>query len=517
MKIKTSLITLTCLSTIALVGVVLATELANIKLIKLEKTLIQVKSLEVSLLELNRIELEFLLDHTPSLSREFQKESEHFHAIFYEFEHQLSQQNLMIKNLDKLKSEVTKYENDFQIMVKEIDTNKDHIKEIKAEMKMLYKNISSLFLRIEETLENNIHEAQSDITTLIVASLTTVTLIMVFFLSVIGHSIQRKVKSLSHTMTMISEKRDFSIDADDTSSDEISDIAKAFNHVLEDVRGIIGTVQGSVYELSGTTGQLLKDGSNIESALHKQQAETDSVAAAATEMGESIQSVAAITELASSSAQTSLNLASDGLNEVEFTRKTIGNLSEDLLSASEEVHRLSELSLKITSVLDVIKEIAEQTNLLALNAAIEAARAGEQGRGFAVVADEVRTLAGRTQLSTEEITSIILAVQEQTQAVVKTIESCCERGTASVQSSEKAHNKIMSVIQDMQSILDNSVEVAAALEEQSAVSSDIARNINMIRDLTLVNVEGASKNAQSSSSVAQQNEKLSSAVSQFRI
>ncbi|OIQ26418.1 methyl-accepting chemotaxis protein [uncultured Vibrio sp.] len=513
MKIKTSLFSLACFSVISLLVVVSLTEYANIKLIKLEKTLIQVKSLEVSLLELNRIELEFLHSHDTALVASFRSEYQHFEDLLEGFTLQLNDSGIVVSELGKLKQEIKQYNADFKIMVAKIDEDTHHVLELKEEMKILFDDILSIFISVEHTLESDVDEIQNTITLFIIGSLVTVTTILLSISFYISARISRKISALSHSMSEVSKNKDFTVTADDSGKDEIATIATAFNQVLFDTRELIGQVQGTVNELGQISGRLKNDGSSVESALQQQQVQTDSVAAAVTEMGESINVVAQNSNQASNNAQTSYDVANKGLSDVAYTRDTIKTLSQDLVHASEEVDHLSARSQEINTVLKVIKEIAEQTNLLALNAAIEAARAGEQGRGFAVVADEVRTLAGRTQLSTEEISTIILGLQSQTRTVVETMQDCCEKSGQSVESSQQAYSRISDVIEDMQSIRDSSFEITAAMEQQSTVSADIARNVNDIRDITLSNAEGASQNAISANSVLEQTQSLELSVS----
>ncbi|UJL41236.1 hypothetical protein KDH10_002168 [Shewanella vesiculosa] len=241
------------------------------------------------------------------------------------------------------------------------------------------------------------------------------------------------------------------------------------------------------------------------------------VATAITEMGATIDEIAKNTELAATKASQTHDNAQSGQQGVELTVQKITLLAKQLVDSAAVVTELEKDSVTIGSVLDVIRGIADQTNLLALNAAIEAARAGEQGRGFAVVADEVRSLAMRTQSSTEEISSIISILQSRTHSIVSLMQESQQQGRESAEQAEIAGQVLRQITDDVTNIMDMSTQIAAAIEEQSMVAAEVGKNVVIIRDIADESSHAAEENAAASEDVRIRAKALKEAVSQFSV
>ena len=243
--------------------------------------------------------------------------------------------------------------------------------------------------------------------------------------------------------------------------------------------------------------------------------ETDMVATAVTEMVATVDEIAKNTQEAAKKAEITNNNAEKGKQGVGHTITQIEHLSSNLMTSEQVVHELAKDSETIGSVLDVIRGIAEQTNLLALNAAIEAARAGEQGRGFAVVADEVRTLASRTQDSTQEIESIITALQSRTQKIVEHMAGCRTQGDESANSADSAGQMLEEITHDISTIMDMNTAIAAAIQQQSSVAQEVNQHVVSIRDVAEQSGEMSHQNSQMSEELSQQAQVLKAEVSRF--
>lgn len=247
------------------------------------------------------------------------------------------------------------------------------------------------------------------------------------------------------------------------------------------------------------------------------QQRADLVATAANEMSSSALEVAQSASGARDAAQQADVSARGSLGVVNETITSINLLAGDVQQVADAMHRLTQDTARIGNVLDVIKGIAEQTNLLALNAAIEAARAGEQGRGFAVVADEVRTLAQRTQASTEEIHQMISNVQSGTRDAVQAMQKSQERTQQSVSLSQKAGESITAINAAIEAIKQMNTQIAAAAEEQSAVSEDINSNINNVAELAQRTHESAENSRGLSSQLLDISANIRSLTGRFKI
>jgi methyl-accepting chemotaxis protein len=281
--------------------------------------------------------------------------------------------------------------------------------------------------------------------------------------------------------------------------DELGQLAGWFDRFLDKLQPVIADVKRSVQDARSTADQSAAIASQTSAGMQQQYREVDQVATASNEMSATAQDVARSAAQAAEAARGADHATREGLGVIGKTTSAIEQLASEMSAAMEEVQSLAASSEQIGSVLEVIRAIAEQTNLLALNAAIEAARAGEAGRGFAVVADEVRNLARRTQDSVEEIRQVIEGLQHGTREVVGSMHSSHRQAQGSVEQVEQAVVALQRIGDAVTVITDMNLQIASAAEEQSAVAEEINRNVAAIRDVT----ESLSGQAEESAQVSQ--------------
>ena len=420
------------------------------------------------------------------------------------------------------KQEVVKLINDYQSaftrLVNAQKTLGYHEKMgVMNDMRNVVHNVDNELQKLLVKSEQAVKDHVSFVNTVAYSLFILVLLIALMSAWLIGKSILNRISHLQSTMSQIAETNNLTTEVDISGNDELSQMAKVFNHMLTNFRSLINEVNHSVTTLHTATGSLAESIYNANEGVDMQMQQTDLVATAITEMVATVDEIATNTQEAAYKAELTNSNASKGKMGVDETIKQIGQLSEKLLDSENVVKELEKESITIASVLDVIRGIADQTNLLALNAAIEAARAGEQGRGFAVVADEVRTLASRTQDSTQEIETIIGLLQKRTQEIVILMAQCRNQGEESAEQASSAGAMLDEITQDVALIMDMNSAIATAIQEQSAVASEVNQHVVMIRDVTEKSAESAKQNEQMSEELSQQAQVLSTEVSRFTV
>ncbi len=351
---------------------------------------------------------------------------------------------------------------------------------------------------------------------ILLASAVALAVAMAFALY-IGRTISRPLRNAAAAMTDIAQgEGDLTRRLPVNGQDEVARLSDAFNQFAEKVRLTVQQVAGSTSQLATAAEEMSQVTQQTNDGVRQQQQETEQVATAINEMTATVQEVARHASEASGATQQADNEARDGSAVVEQSIRSINDLAGQLASAAEVVHQLEENSENIGTVLDVIKGVAEQTNLLALNAAIEAARAGEQGRGFAVVADEVRSLASRTQQSTEEIQQMIETLQEGARNAAKVMQSSREHSQESVEQASQAGESLRTIASAVTTINDMNLQIASAAEEQSSVAEEINRNVTNINEVVNQTAVGAQQTQVSSTELARLSHELQTLVNQFR-
>ncbi|TNF32759.1 MAG: methyl-accepting chemotaxis protein [Gammaproteobacteria bacterium] len=345
-----------------------------------------------------------------------------------------------------------------------------------------------------------------------------VLVLALFIASLIARGIGRPLCAAVEAMNEIAAgEGDLTKRLDDSGNNEISRLAGAFNHFAEKVRQMVSHVSASTAQLAAAAEEVSAITEETNRGVQQQQTETTQVVTAMNEMAATVQEVARHANEAASAATNADTASADGKKVVINTMKAIEDLSAEINSAASVISKLETDSENIGSVLDVIKGIAEQTNLLALNAAIEAARAGEQGRGFAVVADEVRTLASKTQQSTQEIQGMIEQLQSGARSAVKVMSESITRAEESVSKAAHAGSALESITRAVSQIRDMNAQIATAAEEQSAVAEEINRNIVSINDVVDQTAEGSRQTSIASGELARLAVQLQQLVGQFKV
>ncbi|HCG8578357.1 TPA: methyl-accepting chemotaxis protein [Vibrio parahaemolyticus] len=348
-------------------------------------------------------------------------------------------------------------------------------------------------------------------------AITAFILVVIFALIwQISRSINVRVGSLLATIKNISESNNMGLRSDLAGKDELFDISHHLNDLLEKLERLIHNTQEKSMQLTASTDNMHRELEGVMEQFHAQTDHTASMATAVQQMVATIGEISESTSVAVEGVHQAATNAEQGRSVVEMTVTNVGQLTGILSNSQQSIGSLNQHVDKIGGAVNIIQDIAEQTNLLALNAAIEAARAGEQGRGFAVVADEVRALASRTHQSTEEITRVVMDIQAQMSMVVSDIDQCNEQGQQTLSASEQLDASLQQIITDMHAIQGNSERIASAIEEQGIVMNQVSDSITELNVISENNMHSAQECLHEVNSVSAQAHDMDEAVAEFK-
>lgn len=468
-------------------------------------------SLAVAMLQLRRNEKDFML-------RRELRYVETFDTNIVSFNNSLLSSGLDSDIQGKISVLIEQYQKDFKGLVnKEQQLGLTEQDGTMAQMIAANKLTEASAEELHRLALKAIEVAKSSSVNLGMMVFLLITVLLSIITYLIIRSIITPVERITQVISRIEQSKDLTLRCDASTQDELGKIAEHFNSMVGSFQQLIEQVIQSVATINTSCKHVSENAMLASEGVAQQLNETDMVATAITEMGATIDEIAKTTELAALKAGKTHDNAQSGQLEVEQTIHKIQSLAEQLNSSASVVNELEHDSETIGSVLDVIRGIAEQTNLLALNAAIEAARAGEQGRGFAVVADEVRSLAMRTQSSTQEIANIIQTLQSRTRSIVQLMDASQKQGSESAEQAAAAGALLKLINNDVRNIMDMSTQIAAAIEEQSMVAAEVNKNVVVIRDIADESSKAADANASASDELKAQAEYLYRAVSNFKI
>lgn len=450
-----------------------------------------IKSIESMTVELDKYDIEETSEEVNSAFKEIQQLLSKDNGIIFHKSTQLSankKASLMLKEEEKLASQVNKI--------------------LETQMELANQATIMSSKQVEDSVQSGTTQ------TSIIMVISIIIALIIARVTLIG--ITRPLARVNEMLNIVASG-DLSKKLDESGEDEFAQLSRNCNLLIDSLRNLIESIVNRSAQLATAAEETSAVTAQSTSAIEEQRNQVEQAASATTEM--------------SSTAQSVLSSANDALGEIKHAddeaervkvissrnRQTIELLASEVESAAQVINQLQQDSASIGSILDVIRSIADQTNLLALNAAIEAARAGEQGRGFAVVADEVRTLASRTQTSTSEIQTMIEALQTGAGKAVIAMDAGKSKATECVTQSEEADQALEVITHAVHEAFDRSSQIATAAEEQSVVAHEISENLESIVTIAEQTTAGSQQTATSSSEVARLAEELQQSVQEFKL
>ena len=427
--------------------------------------------------------------------------------------------SFMAKSMqDQIASHMVDYDRDFKELVNaNIEFGLSHSEGKHGELRVTIHKSEKQLKVLEKYIAEEVESALSAQLTIKAIAIAIISLILIGMGIFIVGSITKPISIFSKLMSKSAHNLDLTMVASEDAPKEIALMASSYNHMISEFHNVISEISKISDELNSASSTLDGVSSSVSSIVENQLNESEKVAISMNEMTATTQDISLNANTAAAAAESADTQAQQGKDVVAENQTEVSTLAHNVNEAAAVISELSKESENIGTVLSVIREIAEQTNLLALNAAIEAARAGEQGRGFAVVADEVRTLAQRSQESTEEIKAIVERLQSTAERAVQAMETGKDQAQKSVERSMVASEILEVIGEAIGSIKDMNFQIATASEEQSAVTEEINRNVVSITDITKDTSSNTSQIIHSGRSLANTATKMTELIGRFKV
>jgi methyl-accepting chemotaxis protein len=395
---------------------------------------------------------------------------------------------------------------------KQLNDTQTAAKDVNAKMTVLAKSIDTFAGDISNEALNIIDSAFYKTFGVVLFAIVVAIVVSIAVITPLTKSLEKVNQALN-----VLASGDLTHKLDDSGHDEFAELAKNCNRLVDSLRSLIVGIVDRANQLAAAAEQTSAITSQTTIGIQEQKSQVDQVATATTELSSSAQQVSMSADQALNEIKQADQEAQHMRSLAQESKNTILTLAEEVAKAGIVINKVHSDSASIGSILDVIRGIADQTNLLALNAAIEAARAGEQGRGFAVVADEVRNLASRTQHSTSEIQQMIEVLQVGTQEAVAVMELGRTQANSCVEKNEQANIALETISKSVHRAYDSGNHIAQAAQEQNIVSQQVSEKLEHIASISEETATGADQTAQSSHQVAMLAEELQASVSEFKV